>query len=270
MNRAGRDQWDEKAAFWDRLHGDAGNGFSRGIVEPAVKRLLDPRPGERVVEAACGNGTITRRLASWGADVTAFDFSRTLLELAEARGSGDGGSIRYLWADATDEAAVAALGEGTFDAAVCTMALMDMPLITPLFRGLRRLLRPGGRFVFVTSHPVFDTPSPVRITEEVDEDGRISRRHAMRIDRYLDVAPTRAVGARREPTPHNYYHRPLHQLLGEAFAAGFVMDALEEPSFSRPDDDEAVLEKDEFWQFPPALAGRLLTPSTPPTATPRA
>lgn len=248
-NAEGRAQWDAKASFWDRLHGEEGNGFHRSIVEPAVERLLDLTPGERVVDAACGNGTMARRLAAWGAEVTAFDFSTELVELARARGSAGESRIDYRVLDATDELAVVELGEGSFDAAVCTMALMDMPTIAPLYRAIHRLLRPGGRFVFVTAHPVFDTPNPVRITEQRDDAGELSRRHALRLERYLDVPPTRAVGARGEPTPHNFHHRPLSQLLGEALTAGFVLEAIEEPSFPAA--------KDDFWQFPPALAGRL-------------
>ena len=251
-NEQGREQWDAKAGFWDELHGENGNAFSRGIVEPSVERLLRLRPGERVVDAACGSGVIARRLASWGAEVTAFDFSPKLIELARDRGRGDGPAIDYLAIDATDEAAVASLGEGTFDAAVCTMALMDMPVVAPLYRALWSLLRPGGRFVFVTAHPVFDSAGPTRVREEVDDAGRISTRCSLRLERYLDVAPTRAVGARGEPTAHNFYHRPLHVLIGEACAAGFVLDAIEEPSFPTPQDD--------FWQFPPALAGRFRKP----------
>jgi len=248
-NAEGRAQWDAKASFWDRLHGDEGNGFHRTIVEPAVERLLGLRTGERVVDAACGNGTTARRLAGWGAEVTAFDFSPKLVDLARARGSSGESPIDYRVLDATDETAVAELGGGTFDAAVCTMALMDMPIVAPLYRAIHRLLRPGGRFVFVTGHPIFDTTNPVRIIEQRDDAGEISRRHALRIEQYLDVPPTRAVGARGEPTPHNFHHRPVSELLGEAFAAGFVLEAIEEPGFSASDDD--------FWQFPPALAGRL-------------
>jgi SAM-dependent methyltransferase len=243
-----RAQWEQKASFWDALHGQEGNGFHRTIVEPAVERLLELSPGERVLDAACGNGTMARRLATWGAEVTAFDFSAELVELARARGSADS-PIDYRVIDATDETAVVELGEGTFDAAVCTMALMDMAVVVPLYRALHRLLRPDGRFVFVTSHPVFDTAGPVRITEQRDDAGALTRSHALRLERYLDVPPTRAVGARGEPTPHDFHHRPLSQLLGEALRAGFVLEAIEEPSFPAS--------KDDFWQFPPALAGRL-------------
>jgi len=262
-NTHGRDQWNEKAEFWDRLHGDRGNAFSRMIVEPAVERLLGLRRGEHVVDAACGNGALARRLAAWGARVHAFDFSERLIDFARARDKGE--PIEYVVADATDEAAIARMGEQTFDSAICTMAFMDMPNITPLCRGIHRLLRDGGRFVFVTAHPIFDTAGPIRVVEQEDRDGAIARLHALKLTRYLCATRSRAVGARDEPTPHNFYHRPLHDLLGQAFAAGFVLEALEEPGFLPTVAGEARREgQDEFWQFPPVLAGRFRKPT--PTA----
>lgn len=246
-NTTARAQWNEKAAFWDQLHGQEGNSYHRTIVEPTVQRLLQLEPGERVVDAGCGNGTLARRLAAWGGRVTAFDFSAELLERARARESA--GPIDYRLIDATDEAALLQLGEGEFDAAVCTMALMDMASIGPLLRAIRRALRPGGRFVFVTAHPVFDTSGPAQLTERRDESGALVKRYALKVERYKDVPTTLAVGARGEPTPHMFHHRTISELLGEAFAAGFVLDGIEEPSFPASEDD--------FWQFPPALAGRL-------------
>jgi cyclopropane fatty-acyl-phospholipid synthase-like methyltransferase len=40
-----------------------------------VERLLALQPGERVLDVACGNGVMARRLALLGGRVTAVDFS---------------------------------------------------------------------------------------------------------------------------------------------------------------------------------------------------
>ena len=48
--------WAANAAFWDEAMGDCSNLFHRQVVRPGVTRLLEPRPGERILEAACGNG----------------------------------------------------------------------------------------------------------------------------------------------------------------------------------------------------------------------
>lgn len=259
LNDEGRQLWDQKAQFWDELHGDEGNLFHRQLIGPAVERLLHLRPGERVLDVACGSGVMARRLALLGARVTATDYSPALLERARSRGQAGGEPILYRLADATDEAALAALGEAQFDAVICTMALMDMPVIGPLFRAARRLLGAGGRFVFATAHPAFNSNNPVFVAELADSDGMLLTRYSIKLSAYLSIAPTKAAGAPNEPAAHYYYHRPLHELLGEAFAAGFVVDGLEEPAFGA---DVAKVEQPLSWrklaQIPPVLACRLI------------
>jgi SAM-dependent methyltransferase len=256
LNEEGRVLWDQKAAFWDGLHGEQGNRFHRELIGPAVERLLAIQPGERVLDIGCGSGMLARRLAELGGVVTAVDFSAGLIERARQRGQPSGSPIQYAVVDATDEAALVALGAGEFPAVACTMALMDMPVIAPLYRAVRRLLSPGGRFAFATSHPAFNSNNPVFLSEMEDHDGTLTVRHSLKISAYLDLPPHRGVGAPAEPAPHYYYHRPLSQLLGEAFAAGLVLDALEEPGFP-PEAEPRPLSWASVWQMPPVLAGRL-------------
>jgi 2-polyprenyl-3-methyl-5-hydroxy-6-metoxy-1,4-benzoquinol methylase len=258
LNDEGRELWNRKARFWDNLHGDEGNRFHRQLIGPAVEGLLALEPGERVLDIACGSGVMARRLAALGGRVTAVDFSPQLIEMARRRGQPGGEPIHYGVADATDEEALVTLGEGRFDAVICTMALMDIPVIRPLYRAVRRLLQARGRFVFATSHPAFNSNNPIFVAEMEDRDGEIRVSHSMKISAYLDTPPTKGMGAPDEPAPHIYYHRPLHQLLGEAFAAGLILDGLVEPSFRPEDaDPERPLSWYSFWQIPPVMVGRM-------------
>lgn len=262
LNEEGRTLWDQKAAFWDNLHGDEGNRFHQRLISPAVERLLALEPGERVLDIACGSGVMARRLAELGGHVTAVDFSAELIEKAKSRGQSAGEPIQYGVVDATDEDALAALGEGQYDAIVSTMALMDMPVIAPLYRAVRRLLRPEGRFVFATAHPAFNSANPVFVAEMEDKGGELLLSQGIKVRSYLLVPPTKGAGAPEEPNPHYYFHRPMHELLGEAFAAGLVLDGLEEPAFNPEDSDSSrPLSWYNLWQIPPVLAGRL-RPST--------
>jgi ubiquinone/menaquinone biosynthesis C-methylase UbiE len=229
------------------------------MVSPAVERLLALQPGEKVLDVACGSGVMARRLAALGAKVTATDFSAALLERAKLRGQTGVEPIAYQVIDATDEVALLALGVGQFDAVVCTMALMDMPAIAPLFRAVSRLLNAQGRFVFANMHPAFNSNNPVFFAELSDDNGKIIQTTGVKISAYLDMPPVKGSGARDEPTPHYYYHRPLQQILGEAFAAGLVLNGIEEPAFSR-DNPEAdnLFSWSGLWQIPPVLVCRLV------------
>jgi hypothetical protein len=57
--------------------------------------------------------------------------------------------------------------------------------------------------------------------------------------------------------PHPYFHRPLSRLLGAGFAAGFVLDGLEEPAFGPDDRAGRPLGWANFKTVPPVLAARL-------------
>ena len=258
LNDEGRELWDRKARFWDELHGERGNSFHRQLVEPTVLQLLQLQAGESVLDAGCGNGALARRLARESAAVTAFDFSAAMIALARQRDHAADGSIAYQVIDATDEGALLRLGARRFDAITCTMSLMDMPTIDPLFAAASRLLKPAGRFVFATMHPAFNSNNPIFLHEKEDRDGVVSEHYALKLRAYIDMPPVKGAGAPGEPTPHYYYHRPLSELLGAAFGAGFVLDALLEPKYEADDSTAAAsLDWRKFRQFPPVLSGRL-------------
>jgi 2-polyprenyl-3-methyl-5-hydroxy-6-metoxy-1,4-benzoquinol methylase len=258
LNDEARDLWNQMAEFWDNLHGEEGNEFHQALVSPSVERLLMLQPGEKVLDVACGNGAMARRLAVLGGIVTASDFSPDLIERAKVRGQSQGHPIDYRVVDATDEEALITLGAGQYDAIICTMALMDMPVIAPLYRAARLLLTDRGRFVFANAHPAFNSNNPVFVAEKADFNGKIVTTHSVKLKGYQEVAAVKGSGAPNEPAPHYYYHRPLHQLLGEAFAAGLVLDGIEEPSFDKEGADSArPLLWQSLWQIPPILVCRL-------------
>jgi 2-polyprenyl-3-methyl-5-hydroxy-6-metoxy-1,4-benzoquinol methylase len=253
-----RQRWDAKAAFWDEQMGD-GNLFQNELIGPAVDRLLAIQPDELVLEVGCGNGVASRRLARLGARVTATDTSVEFLKLARARAPELADRIDYRFVDATDEAGLLALGEGVFDAILANMVLMDMAVIEPLLRAAGRLLAPGGRFVFSIQHPAFNSNAVGLCAEaRTEDDGRERTTHALRITDYLNVGAGKGTGMLDEPEVHWYFHRPLHQLFGAFFAAGFVLDGLEEPGWVSPAADAWGLSWQNMPGIPPVLVARFI------------
>jgi SAM-dependent methyltransferase len=224
--------------------------------------MLAVAPGERVLDIACGNGLYARRLAALGADVTAFDFADEMIARALARPAPSGGRIEYRVLDATDEAALLALGERSFDAAVCMMALFDMAEIRPLMRAVAKLLRPGGRFVFSITHPCFNSSYAVRVAEEEDREGEIVTAYSVKMRGYMTPLAARGAALRGQPKPHVYFDRPLQDVLGAGFAAGLALDVLEERAFpaGRPQGADPVSWGSNFSEFPPVLVGRFIVP----------
>ena len=129
LNANVRRIWDANAEWWDDRIGD-GNDFQLQLIEPATERLLDLRPGETILDVACGAGRLSRRYAELGAHVVACDFSAKFIERARRR-TPAGADVEYHVIDACDREQLLTLGARRFDAAVATMALMDMAAIEP-------------------------------------------------------------------------------------------------------------------------------------------
>jgi SAM-dependent methyltransferase len=253
-----RDIWDQNARWWDARMGE-GNDWHRLLIAPAVEQLLGVNSGERVLELACGNGQFARRLASLGARVVACDSSAAFLDCARQRTIEHSESIEYRLIDLTDERHLAALGTGEFDAAVCNMALMDIACVTSLLRAVCRALKAGGRFVFSVPHPCFNTNGTTLLVERDDYQGDGSVTFGVRVTRYRGLAPAKGIAIAGQPQPHYYFHRPLHTLLGACFAAGMMLDGLEEPAFTTSSTNSAP-RWDNCGEIPPVLAGRLRVP----------
>ncbi len=261
LNRAVRDVWDRNAAYWDERMGE-GNLFQRLLIGPATERLLAIRPGELVLDVACGNGVMARHLAQLGARVVACDLSANLIELARARGSPVSGAIDYQVVDATDRVQLLSLGERRFDAAVCNMALMDMAEIEPLFEALARLLKPRRPFVFSVMHPCFNTSATALTMEEEDRNGELVTTCSVRVFKYSDMQMTTGEAIRGQPVRQYYFHRPISTLFNACFRAGFVLDGMEEPTFDERARSERPLSWANFRGIPPALVARMLLDRT--------
>ena len=262
LNEETRTIWDQNAAFWDEKMGD-GNDFQRLLTGPASERLLDLQPGETVLEIACGNGVFARRLAALGAHVIATDFSAQFLERARARSSAYTDQIEYRLLDATREEQIVALGQQRFDAAVCNMGIMDMAEIDPLMRGIRQVVKAGGRFVFSLLHPCFNHTGTTCCIEEAPLNGDIVTTRSVKITKYLHSGPQKGIGIIGQPAPHYYFERPLHILFSACFRAGLVLDGLEEPAFNHPHDGSQsgrLLSWINYNEIPPVLVVRLRVP----------
>jgi 2-polyprenyl-3-methyl-5-hydroxy-6-metoxy-1,4-benzoquinol methylase len=255
LNREAQEIWNTNAAWWDDTVGE-GNAFQRELIGPATERLLDLKPAETVLDVACGNGGFSRRMAALGCYVVAFDFSEVFLQRARERTTEHTERIEYHQIDATDEAALLGLGEGRFDAAVATMALMDMSDINPLMRAMARLLKPGGRFVFSVLHPCFNQDGISMLAEYEDVGGEFVTTYSIKVKHY-GIGTVKGIGIPGQPVPQLYFERTLSELFGSAFRAGLVLDGLEEPVFGPDAQPNRPFSWQNYKSIPPAMIARV-------------
>ena len=224
--------WEQNAFWWDSKIGD-GNDYQNYLIEPQTERLLELKAGEKVLDIACGAGRFARRMAAAGARVTAIDHSENFIGRARERGQDSGERIDYRVMSTDDTAALKLLGERQFEAAVCTMALMDMACITPLISFLPRLLKPGGRFVFSVMHPVFSSGSARLYAEQTLKNDRFGTETGVKITEYAEPFVFKGEGIVGQPAPQFYFHRPVGRLFNTFFKYGFTLDGIEESTFPK-------------------------------------
>ena len=118
------------------------------IFEPYARDLVDrlaSRSLARVLEIAAGTGVVTRALASVLPDrvaIVASDLNQPMLDQASAIGTRR--PVEWRQADAMQ----LPFPDGTFDAVVCQFGVMFFPDKSKAFSEVRRVLRPGGVFIF--------------------------------------------------------------------------------------------------------------------------
>ena len=248
--------WNANARWWDDRIGD-GNEFQTLLIEPATERLMEVAAGDTILDAACGAGRFARRMAALGARVVAFDCSAEFIGRARERTPADA-AIEYHVADASDSEAMRSLGDNRFNKAVCTMALMDMPEVGPLFESLSRLLTPEGVFVFSVLHPCFHSAAVQRFAElDEEHSGRHVVRTGVKVSSYLSPVARKTEGIVGQPEPQWLFHRSIGALFRFGFEAGFVVDAIEEPGLPGTAARKAGVRWDDMREIPPIMVVRM-------------
>ncbi|MFI4870975.1 MAG: pseudouridine synthase [Phycisphaerales bacterium JB061] len=227
---AGDAGWDEVSEWYGEYQTSGRSDHFAEVIVPGTVGLLAPKPGERVLDIACGEGRLADAITNLGASVTGVDASPALIDLATKRklaGSrfavGDARKLGELPQDLRAE---------PFDAATCVMALMNINPISDVLDGASKLLRSGGRFVAVILHPAFR--SPARSSWGWEGERASKQKQYRRVDAYLSAAAEPIimnpgeVASGGKPVQTLTHHRPLEHYVKAFGAAGLMIDDLEE------------------------------------------
>ncbi|MDD1060490.1 class I SAM-dependent methyltransferase [Streptomyces cocklensis] len=243
-SRASRGWWDRNADDYQIEHGDF-LGDDRFVWGPegldeAEAALLGPAAGLKgrsVLEIGAGAAQCSRWLAAQGALPVALDLSRRQLQHARRidQEPGRPAPLPLVQADA----AFLPFADASFDLACSAYGALPFVADTGrVQREVRRVLRPGGRWVFSVTHPVRwafpDEPGPEGLTAASSYFDRTP--YVEQDDRGLAV--------------YVEHHRTLGDRVREIAAAGLRLVDLVEPEWPRWNEQE--------WGGWSPLRGRLL------------
>jgi trans-aconitate methyltransferase len=121
---------------WDAELYEAKHNFvwklGSGVID-----LLEPRPGERILDLGCGTGQLTQAIAEKGAELVGLDSSPEMI--GQARQNFP--SIRFVLGNGTEMKF-----EREFDGVFSNAALHWMPRAELVIKGIAAALKNGGRF----------------------------------------------------------------------------------------------------------------------------
>jgi SAM-dependent methyltransferase len=135
------------------------------ITRQRLREILDPRPGDRILEVGPGTGYYTLDVAGWvmpDGQVDILDLQQEMLDHTMRRAGERGlSNVTPTQSDATGMP----YEDGTYDAAFLVTVLGEIPDQDAAFRELARVLKPGGRLVVgeLLGDPHYVRLAPMRL-----------------------------------------------------------------------------------------------------------
>jgi demethylmenaquinone methyltransferase/2-methoxy-6-polyprenyl-1,4-benzoquinol methylase len=130
-----RSMFDRIAPVYDAMNRLMTAGLDRRWRRETAAAVV--RPGDRVLDVACGTGDLALAAAAAGGRVTGVDFSTRMLERARRKSS----AVEWLEADAL----ALPFDDASFDVVTSGFGVRNLADLEAGLRELRRVLRPGGR-----------------------------------------------------------------------------------------------------------------------------
>ena len=208
------DHWDDHADWWQREFTD---GADPEYTEQILPLIVGSIGGSgTVLDVGTGEGQVARELVAAGCCVIGFDPITAQLETAAKR---RGGPV-YVQADADGMP----FAPGCFDAAVACLVFEHIDGIDEALSEVARVLRPGGRFLFLLNHPLLQTPNSGWIDDQILDPP----------EQYWRIGPYLTETSDIEEVQKNVYirfvHRPLSRYINALAAVGLTIERMDEPA----------------------------------------
>ncbi len=140
--------FDKKAPEYDAWYQTKRGALVDALETECAFSLFQPKPGMHILDAGCGTGNFSLKMAAMGASVHGVDLSVPMIAYAREKKemSGDGGRLRF---DVMDLYHLA-FEDNTFDAVVSMAAFEFIHDDLKVLREFMRVVKPGGMILVGT------------------------------------------------------------------------------------------------------------------------
>src|SRR4029450_3806767 len=140
-----------------------------GVWAPILVELAQPRPGERVVDVACGTGIVARiaatRVGPTGA-VVGVDLNPGMLSVARSASTDPQSHAPIQWQEASADKLP--FPDGSFDIVYCQLGLQFFSDRVAALREMRRVLGAEGRLALMVWRGMHESPGFAALAEALD------------------------------------------------------------------------------------------------------
>eukprot|EP01124_Arcella_intermedia_P014562 TRINITY_DN21039_c0_g1_i2.p1 TRINITY_DN21039_c0_g1~~TRINITY_DN21039_c0_g1_i2.p1 ORF type:complete len:204 (+),score=57.33 TRINITY_DN21039_c0_g1_i2:34-612(+) len=161
-NHKVEEYWDGLSEEWEKHISDEGDLTRTLNSDPLIWKWIYDHTAQKdltqltALDAGCGNGYLTTKLAKSGFKVIGVDLSAKQLEFAHQRVLKYGVEGRVvLYKESA--AGMVSVGSGSVDLLVSNFVLMDLEKYGEAVREFHRVLKSGGKAILTFLHPCFDT-----------------------------------------------------------------------------------------------------------------
>ncbi|WP_342419162.1 class I SAM-dependent methyltransferase [Paenibacillus sp. FSL H8-0168] len=212
-------RWDMHAGNFTAKYTEEGDRSREVLLNPALQACMGPLGGKKVLDAGCGEGYLSRKMARAGALVEAVDYSTEMLRLAKERTPSALG-ITYHHGNLEK---LQMFGDQSFDLIVSNMVIQDLAHYEQAIAEMQRLLVPGGRFIFSILHPCFQTPQSGWVKDET------GKKLYWKVDQYFNEGPLEQAIPYDQEEKFLYFHRTLSSYVQTIIEAGLLLEGMIEP-----------------------------------------
>jgi len=147
-----KEYWKKVAKSYAGLVGETGDLVHSKVINPIVSKFLGDLKGKVVLDAGCGNGYWSRKMAKRAKKVVGVDFTEELLEVARSKSSAS--NLEFVTGDLRE----LCLPDDEFDVVFCNMALIDVDGLEKAVSEMARVLKTSGNLIISIIHPCFENP----------------------------------------------------------------------------------------------------------------
>lgn len=213
--------WEDIASEYAKIISEVGDPRHEQVVNPAVFELLGNLNDKVVLDAGCGNGYLSRRIAKTAKKVIGVDLTEELIK--QAKNQHNPQNVEFMLGNLEN----LPFDNEVFEVVLTNLVLIDVENLNLVVSELARVLKKGGRLVMSTLHPCFENPPRTYSWWTEDKKIRIGRV----VQKYFDTGLIKDDNQQMESGQvYQHYHYMISDYLNAFSYAGLTLKKTIEPN----------------------------------------